>query len=60
MIGTFATPTTTSITRPLLLDVPCLHLACGYSACVIVCEIEKGVLSKEKFSFLLPPTKNQF
>ena len=35
MIGTLVTPTTTSIMRQLVLEVPCVHLACVYSACVL-------------------------
>ena len=57
MIGTLVTPTTTSIMRPLVLNVPCVLIVCEILyLCVLClcadCEIEKGVLKKEKFSFL--------
>ena len=53
MIGTLVAPTTTSIMRPLVLNVPCVLIVCeAICLCVlclcVVCEIEKGALKKKK------------
>ena len=48
MIGTLVTPTTTSIRRPLVLDVYCVHLACVYSACVLFVRWKKKGVKKKK------------
>ena len=47
MIGTLVTPTTTSIRRPLVLDVPCVHFACVYSACVLFVRWNKEFYKKK-------------
>ena len=58
MIGTLVTPTTTSIMRPLILDVPCVHFACVNSACVLFVKWKKEFYKKKSLVsfFHLPKT----